>query len=104
MYDTETAPQLPPPFYTSTYSGRAVHSCCEITNARGNAEDEKQYLLGPICTGSFHYDSFTYRKGSNYSAKKKNNNNPRRSLALKLERKKYASVRVAPYIDRTLAL
>ena len=71
IYDIETAPQLPPPLYTSTYSGRAVHSCCEITNARGNAEDEKQYLLGPIYTGSFHYDSFTYRKGSNYSAKKK---------------------------------
>ena len=37
-----------------------------------------------------------YRKGSNYSAKK---NNSRRGLALELERKKSASIRVAPYID-----
>ena len=40
-----------------------------------------------------------YRKGSNYSAKK---NNSRRGLALELERKKSASIRVAPYINCTL--
>ena len=49
----------------------------------------------------FTTKSIHYRKGSNYSAKK---NNSRRGLALELERKKSASIRVATYIDYTLEL
>ena len=50
-------------------------------------------------TFNHHFVRSDYRKGSNYRAKK---NNSRRGLALELERKKSASICVAPYIDCTL--
>ena len=94
-YDTKTAPQLPP------HTVEELYTAIVKSLMQGAVQRMKSNTFSVLFVHGHFIMIPSHTIKVLITVPK---NNPRRSLVLKLERKKYVSMRIAPYIDCTLAL